>query len=50
MERLTKIWLFVLSMIVAAGLLNEFYDAGYDAGYYDALDEENVYSCPLYEV
>jgi hypothetical protein len=45
--RLKNIALVILSLVVFAMILGDIYAKGYDAGYWEAIEEENIYNCEL---
>ena len=42
--------LIILSLIVVGILMRESYQRGTDDGYWEAIDEENIYSCEIANV
>ena len=42
--------LIILCLIVIGILMRESYQRGADDGYWEAIDEENVYSCEIANV
>lgn len=47
MERLKNLAILFMTVAILYLLWDDVYDRGYDTGYWDAIAEENIYSCEL---
>lgn len=48
MERLKNYALLFLVVAIGYLLWDDVYNRGYEVGYWDAIEEENVYACELF--
>ena len=48
MERLKNYALLFLVVAILYLLWDDVYNRGYEVGYWDAIEEENVYACELF--
>jgi len=48
MERLKNFALLFLVVAILYLLWDDVYNRGYDTGYWDAIEEENVYACEIF--
>ncbi len=48
MERLKNLILVFLTLAILYLLWGNVYGRGYDAGYWDAIEEENPYACEIF--